>query len=394
MPWSNQNGDGNGGWQGGGNGGNGGGRGPWGQPPSGGGGGGGQQPPDLEELIRKGQERLRDFIPGGGGGGGSVGSGAGGKGVWLVLALVVLGLLAYSSVYRVNTDEEGVVLRFGKYVYSQPPGLHFKLPYPIETVLTPQVTVVNTVDVGGNASAQFANRGARTSPALGKEGLMLTGDENIVDINFSVLWRIGDAAEFLFNVEDPRQTVKAVAESVMREVVGQATFQVLQTSGRLQAQITVQKRMQEILDGYGAGITVTEVKLQKVDPPAAVIEAFRDVQAARADQERFRNEAEAYANTVVPKARGDAEKLIQSASAYREQTVAQAQGESQRFLSIYNEYKDAKDVTRERMFLETMERVLGGMNKVLMGEGGGGVVPYLPLNQLSPGAGARTEESR
>ena len=155
MPWSNQNGDGNGGWQGGGNGG---GRGPWGQPPSGGGGGGGQQPPDLEELIRKGQERLRDFIPGGGGGGGSTGTGAGGSaGVWIVLALVVLGLLAYSSVYRVNTDEEGVVLRFGKYAYSQPPGLHFKLPYPIETVLTPQVTVVNTVDVGGNASAQFAN---------------------------------------------------------------------------------------------------------------------------------------------------------------------------------------------------------------------------------------------
>ncbi len=392
MPWSNQNGDGNGGWQGGGNGG---GRGPWGQPPSGGGGGGGQQPPDLEELIRKGQERLRDFIPGGGGGGGSTGTGAGGSaGVWLVLALVVLGLLAYSSVYRVNTDEEGVVLRFGKYAYSQPPGLHFKLPYPIETVLTPQVTVVNTVDVGGNASAQFANRAARTSPALGKEGLMLTGDENIVDINFSVLWRIGDAAEYLFNVEDPQRTVKAVAESVMREVVGQSTFQVLQTSGRLQAQVTVQERMQEILDGYGAGVIVTEVKLQKVDPPAAVIDAFRDVQAARADQERLRNEAEAYANTVVPKARGDAEKLIQEASAYREQTVAQAQGESQRFLSIYNEYKDAKDVTRERMFLETMERVLGGMNKVLMGQGAGGAVPYLPLNQLSPGSGARNEENR
>ena len=393
MPWSNQNNDGNGGWQGGGNGG---GRGPWGQPPSGGGGGGGgQQPPDLEELIRKGQERLRDFIPGGGGGGSATGTGGGGSaGIWLVLALVVLGLLAYSSVYRVNTDEEGVVLRFGKYAYSQPPGLHFKLPYPIETVLTPQVTVVNTVDVGGNASSQFANRGNRTSAALDREGLMLTGDENIVDINFSVLWRIGDAANYLFNVEDPQRTVKAVAESVMREVVGQSTFQVLQTSGRLQAQVTVQERMQEIMDSYGAGIIVTEVKLQKVDPPSAVIDAFRDVQAARADQERLRNEAEAYANTVVPKARGEAEQLIQAASAYREQTVAQAQGESQRFLSSYNEYKDAKDVTRERMFLETMERVLGDMNKVLMDQGAGGAVPYLPLNQLSPGAGARSEENR
>jgi len=377
MPWSNQNGDGNGGWQGGG-----GGRGPWGQPPQ----GGGQQPPDLEELIRKGQERLRSFIPGGGnGGGGTMAGGGNNRGILLILALLVLGFLAYGSVYRVNTNEQGVVLRFGAYVYSTAPGLHFKLPYPIETVLTPAVTEVNQINIGMRSSSRLGERSTGATIAVPEESQMLTGDENIVDINFSVFWKISDASNYLFNVENPEQTVKAVAESVMREVVGQSAFQVLQTTGRLQAQVAVQVRMQEIMDGYGAGISVTEVKLAKVDPPAAVIDAFRDVQAARADQERLRNEAESYANTVVPQARGESEKLIQAASAYREQTVAQAQGESQRFLSIYNEYKEAKSVTRERMYLETMERVLGGMNKVLMDQNGNGAIPYLPLNQLAPG---------
>jgi len=389
MPWNDQNGGGggNGGWQSGG-----GGRGPWGQPPS----GGGQQPPDLEELIRKGQERLRSFIPGGGGSGGAAMGGASGRGVWLIAALVVLGFLAYGSVYRVNTDEQGVVLRFGKYVYSTPPGLHFKLPYPIESVLTPQVTAVNQINIGIPSAVRGNDRNARSislSEAQ-KEGQMLTGDENIVDINFSVFWKVSDAADYLFNVQDPQGTVKAVAESVMREVVGQSEFQVLQTTGRLQAQVAVQERMQGVLDGYGAGISVTEVKLAKVDPPSAVIDSFRDVQAARADQERLRNEAEAYANTVVPQARGESEVLIQAASAYREQTVAQAQGESQRFLSIYNEYRQAKDVTRQRMFLETMERVLGSMNKVLMDGGAGGAIPYLPLNQLVPGSTSRNEGQR
>lgn len=382
MPWSNQNGGGNGGWQGGG------GRGPWGQPPQGGG-GGGQQPPDLEDLIRKGQEKLKDFMPGGGGAGAS-----GGAGLWIVIALLVLGFVAYGSVYRVNTNEQGVVMRFGEYVRWTPPGLHFKLPYPIESVLTPEVTNVNQIDIGSRSTGRLGERPGGASLSVPEESLMLTGDENIVDINFTVQWKISEAPDFLFNVEDPERTVKAVAESVMREVVGQSAFQVLQTTGRLQAQLLVQSRMQEILDGYKAGIAITEVKLAKVDPPAQVIEAFRDVQAARADQERFRNQAETYANQKVPEARGQAEKLIQAASAYREQTVAQAQGESQRFLSIYNEYKDAKDVTRERMFLETMERVLGDMNKVLMDQNGSGAVPYLPLNQLTPNAGSRTEEAR
>lgn len=378
MPWSNQNGGGNGGWQGGG-----GGRGPWGQPPQ----GGGTQPPDIEDLIRKGQERLKDFVPGGGGTSGSA------KGPLLILALLVIGLLAYSSVYRVNANEQGVVLRFGEFVRTTAPGLHFKLPYPVESVMTPAVTNINQIDIGYIDMSRVGSRNAGTSRSIPEESLMLTGDENIVDINFSVFWRINEAADYLFNVQDPTRTVKAVAESVMREVVGQSAFQVLQTTGRNEAQGKVREQMQAILDSYSAGILVTEVKLQKVDPPAAVIDAFRDVQAARADQERLRNQAEAYANTVVPQARGDAEKLIQEASAYREQTVAQAQGQADRFLAIYEEYRSAKGLTRQRMFLETMERVLGGMNKVLLDQEAGGVVPYLPLSELSSGS-SRNEENR
>ncbi|MEQ9519129.1 MAG: FtsH protease activity modulator HflK, partial [Parvibaculum sp.] len=318
----------------------------------------------------------------------------GGRGLGLILALLVLGFVAYGSVYRVNTNEQGVVMRFGEYVRWTPPGLHFKLPYPIESVMTPEVTNVNQIDIGTRTTGRSGERSASASLSVPEESLMLTGDENIVDINFTVQWKINEAADYLFNVEDPERTVKAVAESVMREVVGQSAFQVLQTTGRLQAQLLVQTRMQEILDGYKSGIAITEVKLAKVDPPAQVIESFRDVQAARADQERFRNEAETYANQKVPEARGQAEQLIQGASAYREQTVAQAQGESLRFLSIYNEYKNAKDVTRERMYLETMERVLGDMSKVLMDQNGSGAVPYLPLNQLTPNAGTKPEGAR
>lgn len=368
MPWNNQNGGGSGGgWQGGG-----GNRGPWGQGPSGPGG----QPPDLEELIRRGQDRFKNAFPGGT---------MGGRGPVILIGLLVLGFLIWGSIYRVNTTEQGIVLRFGEYVRWTPPGLHLKLPYPIETVATPMVTRVNRVDIGMRDASRLGERASGAVVNVPEESLMLTGDENIVDINFSVFWRIKEAPNYLFNVQDPPRTVKAVAESAMREVVGQSNIQVLLTAGRDAAQDRVQTLMQAALDDYAAGIEITEVKLQGVDPPTAVIDAFRDVQAARADQERLRNEAEAYANTVIPKARGEAEQTIQAASAYREQTIAEAQGQANRFLAIYNEYKDARDVTRKRMFLETMERVFGDMDKVVIDEsagGGQGVVPYLPLTEL------------
>ena len=382
MPWNNNNGG--GGWQGGGGGG--GGRGPWGQGPRGGG-GGGNQPPDLDELLRRAQEKLRQVFGGAGGPGGGAGTATagGGSGPIFLVGLVLLGLLAYSSFFRVNTDQQGIVLRFGHVVRTVEPGLHLKFPYPVETVYTPAVTRIETISIG-------------VAP---QERLMLTGDENIVDIRFNVQWKIkaGQAADFLFNVENPENAVKAVSESVMREVVGQSQIEFLQTIGRSDVQVKVLQRVQETLDSYRAGIEITEVSISEVDPPAEVIDAYRDVQAARTDRERLQNQAETYANTVVPRARGDAARITQAAEAYREQIVAAAEGDANRFLAIYNEYRKAQDVTRKRIYLETMQHVIGDANKLFLSDpnSGKGILPYLPLNELQPqarsGAGASGDSS-
>ncbi len=361
MPWSNQSGNG-GGWKSGG--------GPWGQRP----GGGGAPAPDLEELLRKSQDKLKQALPGGRFSGPVV----------AVAAVLIAGLIGFFTfTVRVNPDELGVVLRFGKYVRQLSPGLNFRLPYPIESVYTPQVTRVNRIEIGmrGAADGRSITGAIRD---VQEESLMLTGDENIVDVDFQVLWRIKDASAYLFNIQNPATTVKEVAESAMREAVGQNNIQDLLTQKRSEVELAVQQLMQRVLDSYGAGVEVNQIRLQKVDPPSQVIDAFRDVQAARADQERIRNEADAYANRVVPEARGEAQRILQAAEAYKEQTVAEANGQAARFLSIYNEYKKAPQVTRQRMFLETMERVFGGMDKIIIDEKGGGqgVVPYLPLDQL------------
>ena len=367
MPWSNNGGgNGGGGWQGGG----GGNRGPWGNGPQG---GGNQQPPDIDELIRKGQEKLREIMPGGG---------SGGPGAFVLIfgALLVL-FLASSSIYRVDVDEQGVVLRFGKLTRTEAPGLHVKLPYPIETVYLPNVTRINRIDIG------LRDTGGNLVSNVAEESLMLTGDENIVDISFTVRWQVKPlgAADYLFNVEEPERTVRAIAESAMREVVGKSNIQSLLTTGRGEVQSRVKLLMQTALDEYKTGINVTEVQLQNSNPPSAVIDAFRDVQAAQADQERLQFEANAYANKVVPQARGQASQITQGAEAYREQTVAAAQGETKRFLSIYAEYKKAEDVTRRRMYLETMQDVYSHMNKVLIdSKDGKSVLPYLPLSGLKP----------
>jgi membrane protease subunit HflK len=227
-----------------------------------------------------------------------------------------------------------------------------------------------------------------------EESLMLTGDENIVDVDFSVLWKVKPTGvgEYLFNIQNPEGTVKAVAESAMREVVGRSEIQPILTGARQTIETAVQDLMQKTLDHYGAGILVQQVQLQKVDPPAQVIDAFRDVQAARADLERSVNEAQTYANRVVPEARGRVAQITQAAEAYKSQTVAEATGQTSRFLKIYEQYKKAPDVTRERMYLETMERVLGGSNKIIMDTKPGtqGVVPYLPLGEFSPGTPPRS----
>jgi modulator of FtsH protease HflK len=284
----------------------------------------------------------------------------------------------FAFTFRVDPDELGIVMRFGKPVRSEPPGLHFRLPYPIEEVRLPKVTTQNIIEVGMRSSE--GSRGVQRVP---EESLMLTGDENIVDINFVVFWRIKDAMKYLFNIQKPEVTVKEVAESAMRDIVGQSNIQPLLTGARQKTELAVQKLMQNVLDFYGAGVSIDQVQLQKVDPPTQVIDAFRDVQAARADKERLQNEAGSYANRVVPEARGEAERILQEARAYKEQVVAEATGQTARFLKVYEEYKKAPVVTRQRMYLETMERVLGGTDKIILdSKGGQGVVPFLPLDQL------------
>ena len=363
MPWSNQGG---GPWGTGG--GSGGGKGPWGSGPQ----PSGSTPPDFEEFLRRSQDKLRSVLPGGN---------LGGKGLGLIV-LAAIAIWGLSGFFRVDPDELGVVLRFGKYVRDAKPGLNYHLPYPIESVLTPKVTRVNRIDIGMRLVEDL--RRGTTMRDVPEESLMLTGDENIVDVDFSVFWLVkpDGAGDYLFNIQQPEGTVKAVAESAMREIVGRSTLQPILTT-RQPVETAVQELMQSTLNKYGAGITITQVQLQKVDPPSQVIDSFRDVQAARADLERAQNEAQTYANKVVPEARGKAAQITQGAEAYREQTVAEAKGATSRFLKVYDECKKAPDVTRQRMYLETMERLFGGTDKIIMDSGAsGGVVPYLPLDQL------------
>jgi len=365
MPW-NQNG---GGWKGGAGG-------PWGQGPAGGSGG---QPPDLEELLRRSQDRLRQAMPGG----------IGLFGILLILLVGAAAIGYFGFAVRVNPDERAVVQRFGKFDRELSNGLNFRWPFPIEEVTVVPYTRQNRVEVGFN-TITAGPYGSLRNPARSEESLMLTGDENIVDVNFNVFWNVKDAPAFLFNVRNPGENtdananVKAVAESAMREVIGQNEIQPILTKSRQEIEEQVKNLIQRILDSYNAGIQITQVNLLKVDPPAEVIAAFRDVQAAKADQERLRNEAETYANRVVPEARGEAQKILQDAQGDREKAIAEARGRTERYLKVYEEYQKAPEVTRRRIYLETLERVLGGMDKVIIDEkaGANGVIPYLPLGEV------------
>ena len=350
---------------------------PWGSPPGGSGNGSGRgpTPPDIDAIIRDIQNKINKFLPGG--------SKSGGKPIGLILIILLFIWLA-SGLYRVGPDEQGVVLRFGKFIKTTQPGLHYHIPVPIETVETPKVTKVNRIDIGfrSERDSGFSTGGGVAD--VPQESLMLTGDENIVNIDFSVFWVIKDAGKFLFEIQDPEGTVKAAAETAMREVIAKSDIQPILTEGRAKIEVETQEIIQSILDEYQSGIQVTQVQTQKADPPDQVIDAFRDVQAARADMERSKNEAEAYANDVIPRARGEAARILQAAEAYKKEVVAKAEGEASRFLAIYNEYKVAKEVTQERMYLETMEKVLADIDKVIIEKNAGsGVVPYLPLPELS-----------
>jgi len=355
-------------------------QGPWGQPPSGGGGGGqGGRGPDIDDAIRQAQDAIRRVLPSGGAGGGKL----------FALIGVVLAIgWAASGFYRVQPDEQGVVMRFGAFSHTTQPGLNYRLPWPIESVTTPRVTRINRVDIGFIGAQDGTLTGGRVLAARDvlEESLMLTGDENIIDIDVAVFWRIRDAGEFLFNTRNPESTVKSAAESVMREVIGRTAIQPALTEARAQIEQEVRRGAQAIMDQYKAGIEVTQVQLQKVDPPAQVVDAFRDVQRANADRERQRNEAESFRNDIIPRARGEAERMVQEAQGFRESQVARAGGESARFLSVLSAYEQARDVTTRRMYLETMEEILRRNPKVIVDDRLQGVVPFL---QLGEGSGPR-----
>jgi membrane protease subunit HflK len=367
MPWS-SDGDNGGSWKPGN-------PGPWGQGPS------KQTPPDFNEWMRRIQDRLAKFSPGGG------------LHVGGILILVVIGVALWllSGWYTVGPNEIGLNKVFGAYRGKTTPGLNYNWPFPIGAVSKLGVTDRNAINVGFTTRPDFTHTNASTQVDVAEESLMLTADENIADVKFVVIWQIDPTRpeDFAFNVANPRDTVKAVAESAMREVVGRTQIQRILTAERKNIEPAVQALMQGVLNDYKAGVLILQVQLQSVDPPDEVIAAFRDVTAAQQDQDRLRNVAEAYANKVVPEARGKAAAIIQEAEGYREQTVAEAKGQASRFDQVYAQYKKAPDVTRERMYLETMERVLGGANKVIVDTPAGqGVVPYLPLPDL--GAAGKT----
>jgi membrane protease subunit HflK len=344
-------------------------RGPWGSGPGG--------PPDFEEMLRRSQDSLRQVLP----------SGFGGRGVAIIVLLTVLAWLL-SGFYTVGPNEVGLNLIFGKYRGKTQAGLNYNLPSPVGSVIKLAVTDRNTIDIGFREEVAARRRGAPQTPEAPEESLMLTGDENIADVKFRVIWQIDPARpeDYAFNVANPPATVKAVGESAMREIVGQTQIQKILTADRKLIEPACQQLMQKILDDYHSGVLVLQVLLLSVDPPASVIAAFRDVTAAQQDLQRLRNEAEAYANRVVPEARGAAARIVQEAEAYREQTVAEARGQASRFDQIYEQYKRAPAITRQRLYLETLERVLGGSEKVILDEraGGAGVLPYAPLPSFTP----------
>ena len=370
MSWDNQGGGGP--W--GNNGGSGGSGSPWGRGT--GGQGGGQTPPDIDEVIRRGQAKLRGLLP----------KGFGGWKAGVLIALVLLGIWAANGFYRVQPNQEGVPVLLGRFVGTTTnPGLHWNWPAPIGKVYTPDVTAENRIEVGLRTSGESSRRGASVRD-MPEESQMITGDENIVDIDFVVFWRISDAPNYLFNIKNPDETVKMAAESVMRAIIGQTPIQEALTSRREDIEARTLSSLQKLMSEYQAGIQVRQVQLLAVLPPKNVIDAFDEVSRARQDMDRLKNEAEAFRNDIVPRARGEAQQLLQGAEAYRQEVVNRAQGDANRFNSVYQAYRQSKDVTTTRIYLETLESIFSNVNKVIIdsevGNAGGGVVPYLPLPEI------------
>lgn len=356
---------------------------------------------NVEELFKKSQEQLKQIFNGNNKSGGGKGDSPFNLRIIGLLSFVALLLWIASGIFTVNAKEEGVVLRFGKYVRTVSPGLNYHLPAPIEKVIKLRVTDRYKEEIGYRSSS-VSNRFQRGNK---REILMLTGDENIVDVNFEVQWQISDARKFLFNIYDPRSTIRNTAESAMREVVGTTPINDILSEGRTEAQLRTKDLLQKVLNSYDAGVDIMEINMRAVPPSSAITiedivvdengntntvqvtstvdEAFKDVQAAKINKEETINKAIAYQNMVIPIARGNAQQMLQQAEGYRQKVIARAEGEAQRFLEIYNQYRNAPDVTRKRMYLETMENVFKDMDKIILGSNATqGTVPYLPLNEL------------
>jgi modulator of FtsH protease HflK len=392
MPWSNQSGGGGPWGRPGGNGG-----GPWG------GGGGGKTPPNLEDLLRRGQDRLRGLIPGGGGSGGGYGGGStgvgGGRSAAVIVVLAIAIWLA-TGFYTVYPRQVGIETIFGRYVGTKGEGLRYNFPYPIGGVVKPDVGSQNSIQIGFRSGPGGQGR-ARDVP---DESLMLTGDENIVDLDFEVQWRVNPlkASDFVFNLQNPEGTIKAISESAMREVIGRRNIQAILTNEQSSIAQEVKEMVQKALDEYGAGVRIEVVQLVSVNPPPEVRPAFIDVNAAQQDADTAQNEAKTYASREVPQARGKASQIVQQAEAYRTKATADATGQAARFSEVYASYKAAPAISRERIFLETMEKVLGSVNKVIIDQNGAqpggataaGVLPVLPLSEFGARAQTQTGAAR
>jgi len=327
----------------------------------------GSEPPDFGDGFKKLQDKFRQNMPQDGNH----------SRPFAIIAGVVIIVYILSGLYKVDPEEQAVVTQFGEFNRIADSGLNYHLPAPFEDVIKERVTRINRTEIG------FRSSGSKhPQQDIPEESLMLTGDENIVDINFEVQWRISDIKKFIFNLRNPEETVKSAAESAMREVIGKNPIASALAEGRLQIEQETQTLLQNILNSYDIGVELVTVRMLKVDPPAEVIDAFRDVQTARADKERAQNEAEAYSNDIIPRARGEAGRIVQEAEGYKQSVVDKAEGEASRFLAVYEKYKGAKDVTKRRIYLETMQEILDGMNKIIVDKSEGAALPYLSLNDL------------
>ncbi len=359
---------------------------PWGEWPSGNSDNKKQKNPQNDKKTQHDFANIINlFGKSGSGGGFNFNSGGGNnipfdfnnKKLYIYGAIGLFILWLASGFYVVNPKENGVELVFGKLNGISQEGLNYNLPAPIGEVIKPEVTKVNQVEIG------FRSNLANSPKNLDRESEMLTGDENIIDVQFNVFWRIKDAGKFIFSIRNPEESVRVAAEATMREIIGKNEFEYIRTTGRAVLAEQARVLLQKIMDSYDSGIEIANINLQRVDPPMSVLDAFRDVQAARADKERSINEATAYMNEQVEKARGESQQIVQSAEAYKEEKINQAKGDSERFVQIYQEYAQSKSITRRRIYLETMEAILGGTNKIIMDEKGG-VNSYLPLDSLKP----------